>query len=213
MPNLTSKNERIAKWNERFSRGEELHEFLPSPPLPDAVAGIAPGLALDIACGAGRNSVFLAERGWRVVAVDGSQVGINRMLELAAKRGCADRIEAHVVDLEAQPSEFPIEPGRYDLITDFYFLHRPLFAEIRAGVRAGGLFVAAIHVPAAPDRGQGGRAHHFLLDPGELERLVSGWGWHVLYAREGESTETGHNHDTAEIIAQRPISERPVSRR
>ena len=60
-------------WDERFLRGDELHGYVPSPPLPQAVASIAPGRALDLACGAGRHAIFLAERGWTVHAIDGSR--------------------------------------------------------------------------------------------------------------------------------------------
>jgi len=56
-------------WDERFLRGDELHGYVPSPPLPQAIEGIAPGRALDLACGAGRHAIFLAERGWKVHAI------------------------------------------------------------------------------------------------------------------------------------------------
>src|SRR5207248_11455156 len=57
-------------WDERFARGDELHAGLPSPPLPQAVAAVTPGLAPDLACGAGRHSIFLAEQGSRVPPID-----------------------------------------------------------------------------------------------------------------------------------------------
>lgn len=192
-------NDRLKRWDEKFMRGEDLHGFAPSPPLPAAVEGIAPGLALDLASGAGRHSVFLAERGWRVHALEGSRVGVERMMREAERRSVADRIEARIFDLESDG--FGLEPDAYDLVCDFYFLHRPLFARIRRAVRPGGLFVAAIHV-ADP----AGRAapHAFLLAPGELKARVAGWGWDVLHDREGAPSESEHQHATAEIVARRP---------
>ena len=192
-------NDRLRKWDEKFARGDEIHAFAPSAPLPEALRGLAPGLALDLASGAGRHALFLAEQGWRVHALDGSRVGIDRMLEEARGRGVADRIEARVCDLETDA--FILEPDAFDLVCDFYFLHRPLFAQIRRAVRPGGTFAAAIHVE---DPGGGEAPHSFLLAPGELRALVDGWGWEVVHAREGVSTETGHRHATAEIIARRP---------
>ncbi|MCA1827986.1 MAG: class I SAM-dependent methyltransferase [Myxococcales bacterium] len=176
----------MTDWDERFSRGDELHGGLPSPPLPQAIEGVTPGTALDLASGAGRHAIFLAERGWRVHAIDSSRVGIQRMLHEARERNV--KIEAEVTDLEAPG--FVLE-REYDLICDFYFLHRPLFAQIRKAVKPGGLFVAAIHV------GKG----RFLLEPGELRKTFE--DWKILHYREGESPESAHRHPTAELITLR----------
>jgi len=188
-------SDRIGEWNERFARGEELHGGIPSPPLPAAVEGVPPGLALDLACGAGRHAIFLAERGWRVLALDGSQAAIERMLAQARERGVAGRIAARVADLEAQGLALTV--AAYDLVCDFYFLHRPLFEQIRGAVRPGGLFAAALHVRSSPE--EKGR---FLLKPGELAAAFAGWT--ILHHREGASAEGGHKHATAELIARRP---------
>jgi SAM-dependent methyltransferase len=190
----------MARWNARFARGEDTHDFRPSPPLPQVITGVLPGRALDLACGAGRHTIFLAENGWHVVAVDGSHVGVEVMLKEARRRGVQDLIEAHVADLEADPPEFTIRPDGYDLIADFYYLHRALFPAIRRGVVPGGLVVAAIHLAAGVDEAE----DRFLLAPGELERTVREWGWDVLYASEGASAESEHKRATAEIVARRP---------
>jgi SAM-dependent methyltransferase len=188
-------NDRIREWDERFARGDELHGGVASPPLPAAVEGAPPGLALDLACGAGRHAIFLAERGWRVQALDGSRNAIDRMMTEARVRGVADRIEARVADLEA--AGFALDLPAYDLVCDFYFLHRPLFEPIRRAVRPGGRFAAALHVRSAPE--EKGR---FLLDPGELRAAFADWT--ILHHREGASAEGGHKHWTAELIARRP---------
>ena len=190
-------NERLVRWNERYSRGEETFDFRPSSPLPAAVSGVAPGRALDLASGAGRHSIWLAERGWRVVAVDGARAGVDIMQAEATRRGVADRIEAHVADLMTHPRGFALEPDAFDLVCDFYFLDRSLFEEIRAAVRPCGLFVAAIHLAGPddpPDR---------LLRPGELAGMVGPWGWQVDI-EEGASREHGHARGTVHLVARRP---------
>jgi tellurite methyltransferase len=190
-------NERLVRWNERYGRGEETFDFRPSPPLPAAVSGVAPGRALDLASGAGRHSIWLAERGWRVVAVDGARAGVDIMRAEAARRGVEARIEPHVADLMSRPRGFALEADGYDLVCDFYFLDRSLFDEIRAAVRPGGLFVAAIHLAGPddpPDR---------LLQPGELAGIVGPWGWQ-LDIDEGGSREDGHARGTAHLVARRP---------
>ena len=159
----------MADWDERYRRGEHATEE-PSRLLVRAVETLVPGRALDLACGAGRHAVFLAARGWRVVAVDSSRVGIELTQRRAAARGV--EVETHVADLER--GEFQIEPEAYDLICDFYYLQRELFPRIRAGLRLGGWLVAAVHLfddapdarPSNPD---------FLLQPGELRRQFPGW--------------------------------------
>jgi tellurite methyltransferase len=193
---MAAMSEQIRKWDEKFACGEELHGYVPSPPLPAAVAHAEPGLALDLASGAGRHTLWLAERGWRVHAIDGSRAGTDRMLSEAKRRSLADRIDARIADLEAPGFVLPTDT--YDLVCDFYFLHRPLFEQIRRALRPGGLFVAALHVKGGAGPGR------FVLDPGELRAIVDSWRWDVLSSREGDSPESGHRHPTAEIVARRP---------
>jgi len=190
----------MADWDERYRRGEHASEE-PHRLLSVALAHFArPGRALDIACGAGRHALMLAERGWRVVAVDSSRVGVELTQERARRRGV--EVETHVADLER--GEFEIEPEAYDLVCDFYYLQRDLFPSVRAGVRPGGAFVAAIHLedddpevkPMNPD---------FLLRPGEL--LAEFGGWRILHQHETSHVDQDpgeHHRRTAELIAIKP---------
>ena len=195
-------NPQIAKWNARYRRRENQAEAEPLPLLAAAVAYVPPGRALDLGCGAGRHTVWLGERGWQVDAVDGAAAGIELLLARAERAGCRERIRPHVADLEADPPEFAIAAGAYDLIVDSFFLHRPLFAAIRKGVRPGGLLVAALHLPAPGAE----RGHRYVLEPGELEKLVTGWGWNLLHSRERGPSGGASDHGlgVAEIVARRP---------
>ena len=202
-------NPQIAKWNARYAGHEPGNLPPPSPLLPEAVSGARAGRALDLACGTGRHAIWLASRGWRVDAVDGSAAAISLLLANAERTGCRGLIDTHVADLEADPPEFTIEPAAYDLIVDCYFLHRPLFAAIREGVRPGGLFVAALHLPAPA----AGRGHGYVLRPGELQQTVGEWRWDVLHSMERASpapvssapdTASGDALGAAEIVARRP---------
>ena len=65
----------MADWDERYRRGEHATPE-PHTLLVRAMETLAPGRALDLACGAGRHALFLAERGWEVIAVDASRVAI-----------------------------------------------------------------------------------------------------------------------------------------
>jgi SAM-dependent methyltransferase len=87
-----------------------------------------PGQALDLACGQGRHSLWLAERGWQVTAVDrepGELPGIHRIQ----------------IDLETHPR--PIEPGAWDLIVCWLYWQPSLLPQIAAGLRPGGIAALA----------------------------------------------------------------------
>ena len=85
-------------WNRRYASADRHATPVPNRFLVAEVNGLPPGRALDLACGAGRNAVWLAEQGWRVTAVDFSDRGLAMARELARARGVeVDWIEADVV--------------------------------------------------------------------------------------------------------------------
>ena len=195
-------NKQVAKWNARYAGRDPRLDEAPATLLPQAVDGVSPGRALDLACGAGRNAIWLARREWRVDAVDGAEAALDLLLASAERAGCQDRITAHAADLESEPPGFGIAPDGYDLIVDCYFLHRPLFPAIRKGTRPGGRFVAALHLPAPSD----GKGHRYVLQPGELEAVVREWRWDVLHSAERAARPSaGDDLGVAEIIARRPL--------
>jgi SAM-dependent methyltransferase len=191
----------MADWDERYGRGDYA-TLEPSPLLARAVElcdGGGARRALDLACGAGRHALFLAARGFGVTAVDASRVGVELLRERARERGLA--VDARVADLER--GEFHIEPGAYDLVCDFYYLQRDLFPALRAGVRPGGLFVAAIHLSDEDPRARPMNPD-FLLEPGELRAEFD--GWEILHDHEtsGHDTDAGqHTRRSAELIARK----------
>ena len=81
-------------------------------------AGLRPGRALDLACGDGRNAIWLAASGWEVTAVDFSSVALDRAAASAQAAGVAVNWEQHDL-LEWQPAA-----GAFDLVT-LVFLHLP----------------------------------------------------------------------------------------
>jgi SAM-dependent methyltransferase len=100
------------RWDERYSAAE----FDPARPasqiVADELGALPPGRALDLAAGAGRHTVWLAERGWRVTAVDFSRVGLALARKLSAARGVA---EAQVDWVVADLYGYEPERGAYDL--------------------------------------------------------------------------------------------------
>jgi SAM-dependent methyltransferase len=118
------------RWDERYAGTEFTWKTEPNQFVAAELAGLAPGRALDLAAGEGRNSVWLAERGWRVTAVDFSKVGLAKGSQLGAVRGVPDgTIDWVVADLlDYEPAR-----GAFDLVLIAY-LH--LEAASRAVVLA-----------------------------------------------------------------------------
>jgi SAM-dependent methyltransferase len=168
-------------WDAYYSDAGRL-QWEPDGLLVEVAETLPPGRALDLACGAGRNAIYLARLGWSVTAVDSSKAAIARLREKAAGL----TIDARVADLERR--EFAIEPHAYDLICDFYYLQRDLFPAIRDGARPGGMIVAAIHLEGS-----------FAMAPGDLRNEFA--GWKVLFYSEGGQAEGGKR--SARIIARR----------
>src|SRR5262245_12764321 len=178
--------EPVADWDERYRKGEH-SPAKPHHLLVTAVASLAPARALDIASGAGRHAIYLAGLGWDVTAVDNSSVGISVAQQRANDAGAS--FETIVDDLERHA--FRIEPGSYDLICDFYYLQRDLFAEIKACLRRGGTFVCSIHLLDDEPHSESMNPA-FLLNPGELQRIFTGWD--IEYYNEGRWDDPEHKH-------------------
>ena len=90
-------------WNARYAQQELVWSAEPNRLFAAEVAALSPGRALDLACGEGRNAVWLAEQGWRVTGVDFSDVALAKAAELAASRGVeAEWVVADVLDYEPE---------------------------------------------------------------------------------------------------------------
>ncbi len=88
------------QWDERYASSEFTWSTEPNQFVAAELAGLPPGRALDLAAGEGRNTVWLAERGWHVTAVDFSRVGLEKGRRLGAARGVdADQVTWIVADL------------------------------------------------------------------------------------------------------------------
>ncbi len=156
------------------------------------------GTALDVACGRGRNALFLAEKGYAVTVVDSAEQGLAQLKSEATRRGLA--LTLHRQDLEGSP-ELP--GGEYDLVLQFFYLQRSLFPYLKRAVRPGGVAVVRTFSHAGPWAGGPGHPE-FALDPGELLNWFS--GWEILLHEEG--LEQAHRGGSlAGIVARRPERE------
>jgi len=76
-----------AHWDDRYRTTEFIWKTEPNQFLPPEVADLAPGRALDVACGEGRNAVWLATHGWDTTGIDFSDVGLTKAAGLAEANG------------------------------------------------------------------------------------------------------------------------------
>ncbi len=138
-------------WDERYRSAPRVWSGQPNPQMVTEVAGRSPGRALDVGCGEGADAIWLARRGWDVVAADISGVAIQRGEQHArdADPVAAARIEWRQADLLARPPE----PGSFDLVS-VQFMHLPpeprrrLFTSLAAAVRVGGALLVVGHHPS-----------------------------------------------------------------
>ena len=186
----------IAQWNERYRTGDRATEDLePSPNslLAETVAKLRPGKALDLACGTGRNAVWLAAHGWKVTAVDGAAAAIDLLHKRAAERRVS--VEAHVANLEK--NEYRIDPGEWDLICMCFYLQVSLFEPAKRGMKPGGIVLVIVHITAP-----GEEPTNHRLRPGELNTYFQ--DFEILHYREGAPNDPAHKRLCAEIVARRP---------
>jgi len=142
-------------WNRRYVGSELIWTATPNRFLVAEAEGLAPGRALDMACGEGRNAVWLAERGWAVTGVDFSDVALEKARRLAEARNVeVDWVLADVVDHHP-------EPGTYDLVVILY-LQVPaadrgaVLGSAAAAVARDGTLVLVAHDRSNVEHGHGG---------------------------------------------------------
>lgn len=154
-----------ADWNARYDTAELIWKGEPNQFLPPEVEGLAPGRAVDLACGEGRNAVWLATRGWDVTGVDFAGTGLAKAKRLAAEHGVTGTwIESDLTTWEAEHG--------YDLVLVFY-LQVPADVRrkaLRNAVRAlapGGTFLLVCHDLRNLHEGHGGPQDPVVLTTAE----------------------------------------------
>jgi len=189
------------RWNRRYSdrRAERPMHWGPTRWFPEIQRQLQPphpdARALDLACGPGRNAVWLAEQGWHVDAWDLSDVALDILREGLKERVADARpLAVHPVQVDLDVAVIP--PGTYDLIANILFLDRRLWPQMAAALKPGGLLVFETFVNRPGGRTSEVSPAH-LLETGELRAAFEVLGLTVLsYA---EDTERG----TARLLARR----------
>lgn len=155
------------------------------------------GPALDVACGRGRNAVFLGELGFAVHAVDVSGVAVEHLAGVARDRNlpiCAERLDAR---------EAPLPGTGYQVIVNLFFLERRLFGDLARALAPGGLLLFETFVGTDPASNEGPKDPARVLEPGELRAAFEDELTIVDY-REGRPDP--ESRAVASLVAQAPAT-------
>ncbi len=179
------------RWNEKYQNN-------PIPDHPAALitdyARLALGkTALDIACGMGRNSKYLASLGFEVDALDISSVAIDALIDIP-----------HIHPKEVDFDHYELPKNHYDLIICTYFLKRELFEQITEALVVGGVFLFETFL-YHPENEKAPSNRLFLLNEGELEATFD-HKYQILHLREyWDEDGQGNKIMKAAMVAKKKI--------
>ena len=182
------------KWNQRYAE-DSYRKSNPVTLLTDWLPRLPVGKALDVACGAGRNAICLAEAGYRVDAIDISREGLKLTAARAQEAGLDIRCIEHDFD---EPFAFDRE---YDLILVLWYVNLPLVEQLCGCLAPGGYLLCEEHLrteaevigPGNPD---------FRVAPGALRAAVESLE-PLLYEETVETVEAGNRIASARVVARK----------
>lgn len=177
------------RWNKRYV------EF----PMPDGISKVLEkyidsatvGQAIDIACGTGRNTHFLADKGFFVDAVDISDYALDRV-----------RDGATIKKIDADLDKYNITPKKYDLIVNINYLNRRLVSQMKDALKEGGVVIFETFIVAHGDYKHETMNLDYLLRKNEL--LHSFIGLDVIYYEERDDVNLrGEKVRIASLVAKK----------
>ena len=157
-PEQDAPTDQRAAWEARYAGSDRIWSGRVNAVLADLATDWTPGTALDLGCGEGGDTVWLATQGWQVTAVDLSETAVRRARAAADVAGVTDRVDARQGDLHDG-----IPDGDWDLVSaqflqSFVPLDRgPALRAALAALRPGGRMLVVDHAEAPP---WAGRHHH-----------------------------------------------------
>jgi ubiquinone/menaquinone biosynthesis C-methylase UbiE len=170
------------RWDERYAAPDRTPLREPNALVVEELGSVAPGTALELAAGEGRHSRWLASRGWQVVAVDFSEVGLRRAKQQASDEGLG--VSFVVADVHT----LPLPPAAFDLVLATFFHPRPserpaLYPKMVRALRPGGTLLLVSYDKANLAEGnKGPQDPDFLMDPPVLAAELRALGLDVTRA-------------------------------
>ncbi|MEW6982429.1 methyltransferase domain-containing protein [Colwelliaceae bacterium 6471] len=165
------------------------------------------GHVLDLACGRGRNGLYLLANDIAVTFADINATALEELKnDIAALHPSidVDKREFWLVDFE-QGKDNVFANRQFAAVLVFRYLHRPLFSQLKQAILPGGLVIYETFTREQAAIGRPKRAE-FLLEKDELAQIFS--DWNILYKFEGivDKTDGSGKQAIAQIVAQKPLT-------
>lgn len=185
------------KWNRRYREGAYSARVHPCALLEHWIEAIPVGRAIDVACGAGRNALYLADRGFEVDAVDISGEAIDRARGIAQQMGLAVNWLEHDLDE-------PLEPGSpLQLILVVRYVNLPLIRQLVTHLAPGGFLICEQHLVTGEEV-VGPASPAFRVKHGDLLSVAQ--GLQIRYLEETLVPEPdGQTAALAQLVAQKAM--------
>ena len=170
------------KWDAKYIKKSELLRPRDASAVLMRYAFAGEGLsALDLACGAGRNTIYLAQERYEVDAVDIAEIALDALRVDASQRGLAEYISPILKDLD----DYIPSKEAYDIIVMSNFLDRALLERTKEGLKRGGLYIVETYMDDLINEKQDSNVDN-LLKKGELKSIFAD-GYEVIHYDEFEN--------------------------
>jgi SAM-dependent methyltransferase len=195
-------------WNERYRSQERIWSGRPNRHLVAEAAGLEPGRALDVGSGEGADAIWLAERGWRVTALDISTVALDRGAAHARERG--GEVPGRITWKRADVTRWSPDEDAFELVTS-QFMHlrerwrARFFAALASAVAPGGELLVVAHHPRDLEEGVPRPPDPDLFYTGdEVAAALPREEWTVLAdeVRAGTTVLGGKTHTVHDLVVR-----------
>lgn len=199
-------------WDQRYASTDLVWSAGPNRFVEEVFGEFEPGRVVDLACGEGRNAIWLAGQGWTVTAIDFSHVAVDRGRELADSQGVEVRWRC------ADATSDPLEPEAYDAVLVCY-LQLPTdeldaaLANARTALAPDGRVVVIAHARDNLEHGVGGPQDPAVLPtPDQVVAALDGLeierAGHVVRPVEVDGTE---REAIDLLVVARRVGDTPVA--
>jgi len=176
------------RWNKRHVEKPMRHNV--EPVLEKYIDKANVGVALDIACGVGRNTHFIVKKGFEVDAVDFSDYALSQVQE-------NEKINKIEVDLDT----YNLEVNKYDLIININYLSRRVFPQIKEALKRGGIVIFETFIVAHGDFNNPANPEYLLRTNELLHAFI---GLDIIYYEEKDDINLrGEKTRVASLVAQK----------